>query len=197
MAKISNPAKASISDETNICIGFTEYTSIAKGVEACDAMIKAAEIEVLFSKPVCAGKYITLISGFVGAVKPSVQAALDIAKGSCIDHIIIPNIHPRVFPALTGTTQITNWDAIGVVETFTMSSCLRASDLAVKSGEVELIEIRLGVGLGGKAYFTLTGEVSAVESAVKEGAEYAKELGTLVSTVIIPRPTEEMRRFIL
>jgi len=184
-------------DEMNICIGFTEYTSVAKGVEACDAIIKRAQVDVLFSKTICAGKYITLISGFVEAVKSSVQSALDIAGGSCIDRIVIPNVSPKVFPALTGTSPVRKWDAIGVLETFTMASTLMGADIAVKAGEVDLIEIRLGVGLGGKAFFTLTGEVSAVESAIRGATDYATDLGTLVSSVIIPRPADDLKRFLM
>ena len=34
-------------------IGFLELNSIAKGVEAADAILKAAEVELIFAKPVC------------------------------------------------------------------------------------------------------------------------------------------------
>jgi microcompartment protein CcmL/EutN len=179
-------------DEMNICVGLTEYTSIAKGIEAADAMIKRAEVKLIFSKPVCAGKYITMITGRVEAVKSSVQSALDIAGANCIDHLIIPNIHPKVLPAFFGTQEIKRWDALGVIETFTIASCVVASDLAAKAGEIDLVEIRLGVGLGGKAYVVMTGEIADVESAVSAGSLYAKEHGTLVNSIIIPRPHKDL-----
>lgn len=37
-------------------IGFLELNSIAKGIEAADAVLKAAEVELIFSKAVCPGK---------------------------------------------------------------------------------------------------------------------------------------------
>ena len=48
-------------------IGFLELNSIAKGVEAADYILKAAEVELLFAKPVCPGKYNVLFCGEVYA----------------------------------------------------------------------------------------------------------------------------------
>ncbi len=183
--------------ESSICIGLTEYTSIAKGIEAADAMIKKAEVKLLFSKPVCAGKYITMITGFVEAVRSSVAEALEIAGSSCVDHLIIPNLHHKVLPAFFGTAEVKKLDAIGVIETFTIASCIVASDIAAKTGEIELVEIRLGVGLGGKAYVVITGEIADVESAIFNGANYAREHGTLVNSIIIPRPHKEIGLYIM
>ena len=52
----------------NNAIGGVELSSIAKGLEAADAMLKASEITLLVSRSVCPGKYIILVSGEVGAV---------------------------------------------------------------------------------------------------------------------------------
>src|SRR3989337_2137483 len=47
---------------------------------------------------------------------------------------------------------------------------VRASDAAVKAANVRLIELRLAMALGGKAFVTLTGSVAAVGSAIEAGA---------------------------
>ena len=52
-------------------IGILESNSIAKGIEAADAILKAADTSLLFSKPVCPGKYTTLFYGDVAAVQAS------------------------------------------------------------------------------------------------------------------------------
>jgi microcompartment protein CcmL/EutN len=62
---------------------------------------------------------------------------------------------------------------------------------------VKLIEIRLAMALGGKAFVTLTGPVGAVESAVAAGAEVVSRAGLLVNTVVIPSPRKELLRDIL
>ena len=44
-------------------IGFLEFSSIAKGIEAADTVLKAAAVDVLFAHPVCPGKYSLLFAG--------------------------------------------------------------------------------------------------------------------------------------
>ena len=173
-------------------IGLLEFTSIAKGIEATDAMIKAAEVRLLVAKTICSGKFLTIVSGLVQAVQDSVNAGLNISGPSCVDHIIIPNLHQDVIPALTASTGATLGEALGVIETYTVASAIKAADIAAKSGDVRLLEIRPAVGLGGKSFVTITGDVASVESAVEQGAEYPKSLGVLLQKVVIPHPFRKM-----
>ena len=53
---------------------------------------------------------------------------------------------------------------------------------------MEIIEIRLAMALGGKAFVTLTGDISAVRSAVDAGADGVAEKGLLVNKVVIAKP---------
>jgi len=55
-----------------------------------------------------------------------------------------------------------------------------------------LIEIRLAMALGGKAFATLTGDVAAVKAAVDAGAAIVAEKGLLVNKVVIPSPRKEL-----
>ncbi|RKZ33312.1 propanediol utilization protein [bacterium] len=169
-------------------IGLLEFISIAKGFEATDAMIKAAEVKLLLAKTVCSGKFITLISGLVQPVEDSVSAGLNVAKTSCVDHIVIPNLHPDVIPAISATTGASLMEALGIIETYTVASCIKSADIAAKSGEVRLLELRPAVGLGGKSFVTITGDIASVESAVELGAEYPKSRGVLLQKVVIPHP---------
>jgi microcompartment protein CcmL/EutN len=50
----------------------------------------------------------------------------------------------------------------------------------------------LGNGLGGKAYFTFTGNVGAVEASIEAGIEVAEEKGLLVNAEIIPSPSDRL-----
>jgi len=54
-------------------IGLVEFTSIAQGIAAADAMAKTANVEILFAKSICPGKYIVMIGGDVAAVNRSVR----------------------------------------------------------------------------------------------------------------------------
>ncbi|MCL6098390.1 MAG: BMC domain-containing protein, partial [Bacteroidetes bacterium] len=66
------------------------------------------------------------------------------------------------------------------------------ADAAVKAATVRLIEIRLAMALGGKAFCTITGEVAAVQSAVDAGAKVISDRGLLVNKIVIPQPRPEL-----
>ena len=54
------------------------------------------------------------------------------------------------------------------------------------------MEVRLGLGVGGKSYVTLCGEVAAVQASIDAGTVPSKKEGTLVSTCVIPSPRHEI-----
>ena len=173
-------------------IGLIELTSIAAGFEVADAMLKAAEVELILSRTICSGKYMVLIGGDVAAVTSSVEAGSITGRGSVIDTFVIPNVHPSVFPAIAGTSNVNLLEALGIVESFSVASLIEAADAAVKAAKVQLIELRLAMALGGKAFVTLTGEVAAVQAAVDAGAAVVAQKGLLVNKVVIPQPRKEL-----
>lgn len=178
-------------------IGLIEYSSIAKGIGSADAMVKAADVELVLSRTICSGKYMNLVAGDVQAVRQSIADGEIYGAESIIDTFVIPNMHPDVFPAMSGSTQLVKLDALGIIESFSVASLIEAADAAAKAAEVKLIEIRLAMALGGKAFVTLTGAVGAVESAVDAGKEVVSAAGMLVNTVVIPSPSKELLRDIL
>ena len=57
------------------------------------------------------------------------------------------------------------------METATVAATIEAADAGVKGARVELLELRLGDGLGGKGYLLFDGLVSDVEAAVAIAVE--------------------------
>lgn len=178
-------------------IGMIELNSIAKGIEATDFMIKAAAVELLFSKAICPGKFIILITGDVAAVEAAMDTGLSNGGVFVVDHLMLPRIHPQVIYAINATTAVEQMNALGVMEFFSVAAAVTAADIAVKTAQVELIEIRLGVGIGGKSFVTLTGDVSAVTEAVEGGVRFAQEQGMLVYRAVIPSPRKELFQSLL
>jgi len=82
--------------------------------------------------------------------------------------------------------------ALGVVETFSASSIIDCADAAVKAADVILFRIHLAMAIGGKGFFSCTGDVAAVQAAVEAGARMASEDGILVNKVVIPAPRPEL-----
>lgn len=181
----------------NLAIGLLELNSIAKGIETCDAMLKATDVEIFTVQCVCPGKYIILVSGDVADVNSSVSAGLEIASGFLVDHLLIPSVDMQIFSAITATSDIRPVHAIGIIETFSVASIIIAADAAAKSADIDLMEIRMAQGIGGKSFLTLTGDVGAVKEAIKAGCDSINDKGVLVSQVVIPSPHEKLIRNLL
>ncbi|RJP26200.1 MAG: BMC domain-containing protein [Candidatus Omnitrophota bacterium] len=175
-------------------IGMIEFSSIGIGFEAEDAMLKASNVQLLVARTICSGKYIVIVGGDVADVKSSVDAGLEITNDAVIDHLVIPNVHESLFPALSTAVTLTpdKAQALGIVETFNVASILEAADAAAKAAEVTLFRIHIAMAIGGKGFLLLTGDVSSTKAAVDAAASVAKQRGVLVSRVVIPRPREEM-----
>jgi microcompartment protein CcmL/EutN len=173
-------------------IGLLETNSVAKGVECADDMIKAAEVVLLMARSACPGRYMVMIAGDVAAVEDAVDAGKEMAGEFLVDTFVIPNVHPAVFPALSCSTEITQIEALGIIETYTVASCITAADAAVKAGDVDLIEIRCATGLAGKSFVTLTGDVASVNAAVEAGVAQIQDEGLIQSHVVIPSLSKEL-----
>lgn len=177
-------------------IGVIEVSSIARGIEICDQMIKASKVFVIDALPMCPGKYVIIIGGDVANVKNSVDVAANSAKESLVDKLLIPNIDEQIFKAINNSNDIEKIEALGIIETFSVSSGIQAADTAVKAANVKLIEVRLSRGMGGKSFILLTGSVGDVKAAVSAGCEAPREEGLLVGFSVIPSPHEELKSFI-
>lgn len=173
-------------------IGLVEFSSISKGIYAADQMVKTAEVEIVTAQTICPGKYIALVQGEVAAVQNSVQAGVKAAEEYLVDSLIIPNIHEDIFPAITGTTAPEGISALGIFETFSVAAMIVAADQILKAAELEAIEIRLGTGLGGKSFFTFTGDVASVKTGIGAGLASAADHGLVVNAEVIPAPSEKL-----
>ena len=169
-------------------LGMIETNSIPAGIEAGDAMLKAADVALTTAQPVCAGKYIVIISGSVAAVEASVAAGVAIAAEVLVDSIVIPNVHEQVIQAIGACSEAPASGALGLIETFSLASAILCADAAVKAADVSLIEIRLGRGLGGKSFITMIGQVSAVRFAVQAAENLEEVKGMVARTAVIPSP---------
>lgn len=174
------------------CLGLIELSSIAGGFLVTDAMLKAADVELMLARTICSGKYMVLVGGDVAAVQAAVGAGLEAGDFSVIDSFVIPNVHESVFPALSGNHRGARLEALGIVESFSVASLIEAADAAAKSACVELLEVRLAMAMGGKAFFTVTGDVASVQTAVEAGAAVVGAKGLLVNKVVIANPRPEL-----
>ncbi len=175
-------------------IGLIELSSVASGFESADTMLKAGNVRLLLSRSICSGKYMVLIGGETAAVESAVAAGAEAANGCLIDSFVIPNVHPDVFVALSRTEPVQPTGALGILESFNVATLIQAADAAAKAAAVTLLEIRLAMALGGKAFCTMTGDVASVQASVAAGRQVIAEAGVLVNAVVISRPHPDVYR---
>ena len=180
-------------------LGFLELSSISRGLFLTDVVLKKAPVRIIASQPVSSGKHVLLYIGDVASVDEGHKAALENADGTILKDILIPGVHPQLAPFLdsiwnllpVGATRGPVADSVGIVESLTLAGAILSADRALKAAQVSLCRMRLGQGIGGKAFYVLTGRQEDVEAALEAAKQTLSEVESFVRTDIIPRPDME------
>jgi microcompartment protein CcmL/EutN len=146
-------------------IALIELSSVAAGAYAADRMVKRSPVELLHTGTVQPGKFLILIGGGTAEVEESYREGMQVAAENIIDEVFLPQVHRRVIVALEGDRQFKKYESLVVLETSTVAAIIRATDAAAKGAMVEVAELRLGSGLGGRGLAILTGDRTDVEAA--------------------------------
>lgn len=176
-------------------LALLEFSSIAAGVQAGDAMVKRATLEVIHAGTIQPGRFLVLIGGEVAEVEEALKAGKAAAPDVLRDHLFLPGVHPDVVRALGGGRTLKQDDALGIIETCTVPAAIQAADKGVKGAQVSLMEIRLADGLDGKGLVFFSGLVADVEAAL-EIADQALEANQKVRQVVISQLHSEMAKII-
>jgi microcompartment protein CcmL/EutN len=164
-------------------IALIEFDSIATGIRAGDAMVKRAPLTFLRTGTVQKGRYLVLIGGDTASVEESLEEGLGVGGEEMVDKVYLPHVHPTVFAAVQGVRQLGDYESLGIIETSTVASIIRAADL---------LEIRLANGMAGKGLALVTGKVADVEMAVSIGTEVIGERNLWTRNTVIPSLHGEM-----
>ena len=177
-------------------IGLIEVSSIATGYVAQDAMLKAADVQLLLARTICSGKYLVVVGGDVAAVSASVDAGAARCVGSLIDRRVITHVHPDVFPAIGLSVEVPagRARALGIVETFSASGVIEVADAAAKCADITLFRVHLAMAVGGKGFVLMTGDIASVEAAVQAGSQVAADDGMLAGRAVVSAPAKELFR---
>ncbi|MSQ01090.1 MAG: BMC domain-containing protein [Myxococcales bacterium] len=178
-------------------LALLELTSVSRGYRVLDWMVKEAPVTVVEANLVEPGKYLILFGGGVAETQASFDGGVLRAEGVILDRLLLPFAHPRIWACLAGQEDLRNPDCIGIVEGAAVSSVIEAADRSAKEAEVVLAGLRVTGGLGGKAYYVVTGTQNAVEAAVHCGRELLEQRGRLVDTQVIPRAHVEFLPWVL
>lgn len=172
-------------------VGLVETATIARGLVVADAMVKRSPVALAFARPVTPGKHVVVVTGGVAEVEEAMTAGLETAGESLVDKLFLPQAHVGLLRALGGGRRVAGLASLGIVEVRSVSAALLAADAACKAGEVELCELRLEGGLGGKAYFIVSSTLDLVEAALWE-VERVLDPALLVTRELIAAPHDDL-----
>lgn len=178
-------------------IGMIEFKTVSAGITAADQMVKTSEVELLEAQTVCPGKYIALIAGDLSAVRAAIDRAEKTRPDELIGSFVLGNPDASIFPAIYGSSQIEEINALGILETYDAASIIVAADIAAKTAIVKLIELRIAKGMCGKSYMLITGEVAACEAAIQKAKVSVGERGMFLDSSVIARPDAQLCKSIL
>jgi len=170
---------------------------VPTGLRALDALIKEAPVELIRTGTVQPGRYLILFGGQVEPVQRSVRKATWVAGDALEDVVFLPWAEERIHPAIREGAR--RWpcpgDTLGVLQNGTPPTLIRAVDRALKGALVDLVELRVADGLGGKAIATVWGETPDVEAAIELAEEaFARGRGHDATTSIIRRADWEVEQ---
>jgi len=172
-------------------LGIVEVKSIAGGVELADAMMKAADVELLRASTICSGRYLIFVAGDRAAVTSSVTMARESGR-ALTGSYIISNASPELLKVLQRDGIPDKNQAIGIVECRKVAAGIAAADSAAKRSAIQLLRLVTGQGINGKSYFVLSGDVASVNEATETAAAALGK--NLVEAVVIPRPNASVIR---
>ncbi len=170
-------------------LAIVEFSDIPTGVFATDAMLKKAPIAFVKCGTISRGRYLTLIGGTTASVEEALAEGVDLGGDQVLDRIMLADVHPRVYDAIVGARRPVGTGALALIETDTVASNVRAAEVALKSTNVELVEIRLAdSGLSGKGVSIYQGDLYQIQEAVEVAIRFLDEAGVPSRQRIIPSP---------
>ena len=178
-------------------LGVLEIGTIARGVVVADAALKRAPAVLLSSRAVSGGKHLVMLEGGVAEVEEAMTAGKLAAGTVLLDSVELPAADDQVWPMLGAPVAPPDWtddpdaEAVVIIETSTVCAAIAAADAACKISHVTVRDVRLAIDLAGKAYFTLTGSLDAIESASQAARDAAD--AKLVGAEIIAQPSPDLR----
>jgi microcompartment protein CcmL/EutN len=181
-------------NESNLAI--VEFKSIAMGIYVTDYMLKEASVSIVLATTLCPGKYLTIVEGDVSAVEKALNVANQTGMKEVYSSQAVNAIKKEVTLALSGLVRQTLSDSMAIIESQNMAKLIGAADISIETSDVEIVELRLGKGCGVNSFCIITGNLTAVEEAVKSSVSFLKDEGAMIAYRILKNPDRDILRWL-
>ncbi|MGL5655559.1 MAG: BMC domain-containing protein [Fusobacteriaceae bacterium] len=180
----------------NKALGLIEFSKIPQGIYHLDQINKGNFVTTLYSASVCPGKFIALIEGNLSAVSQAIEKVQKNSE-SLIDTFVLGNPSEELLKGVMGIKgELMPQESIAVLEGFTVASLIEAADIALKTAQVKLIQLKLARGICGKSYYIIGGNLSEVSHALESSKIFLEEKGMYLDSSVISNPSPETIRSI-
>ena len=178
-------------------LGLIETVGMVPAIYGADAMLKAADVDLIAYENVGSTLVTIMVKGDVAAVRASVEAGK--AYASSIGKLTAHNVMPRPIRPVGDIARIYSvedepsghMNALGLIETFGIVYIMEAADAMVKAADVELIGFENVAS--GYISVLVQGDVGACQAAVAAGVKAVEAMDTTVySSCVIPTPHRDL-----
>lgn len=191
-SKWGSISKKEVRRKMDKAMGMLEYKTVSTGILAADLLVKQARVEIVKAQIVCPGKYIIIFRGEIGAIQGAIETVKITYPEKLLDSFLLGNPHESIFSAIYGRRDIKKIGVLGILETRSAAAIFVAADEAVKTADIRLIKIRVASGMCGKSYVFLTGEVAAVQTAVKRARLVVNKKGMYLDSSVLANLDEKL-----
>ena len=180
-------------------LGLIETVGMVPAIYGADAMLKAADVDLIAYENVGSTLVTIMVKGDVAAVRASVEAGK--AYASSIGKLTAHNVMPRPIRPVGDIARIYSvedepsghMNALGLIETFGIVYVMEAADAMVKAADVELIGFENVAS--GYISVLVQGDVGACQAAVAAGVKAVEAMDTTVySSCVIPTPHRDLAK---
>lgn len=173
-------------------IGALEFRSISKGIGVSDEIVKKSNVEIIFFRTICPGKFLVIVTGDEGEINEAIDYGESISDNSLVDSFKVHAVSPSIIDAFKNkytSKEITN--ALGIMETMKVCAGIKALDFTLKSSDVILAKMQMAFGIGGKLVYFVTGTLSSVKYGLENGKSILDE-NEYANISIIASPSKEL-----
>ncbi|MFQ9695855.1 MAG: BMC domain-containing protein [Zhenhengia sp.] len=83
----------------NKSIGALEFRSISKGIEVSNEIVKKANVEIIYFKTICPGKFLVIVTGDEGEVNEAIDYGVMIAENTLVDSFKVHAVSTPIIAA--------------------------------------------------------------------------------------------------
>lgn len=170
-----------------------EFRSIGTGFIYLDEITKNFNVKIEKTGILCPGKYMIVCSGIQGEIG-SLDSYLDTLKDKYLDtsisKILVSGVSVNILEKLNKSIEFNGKKAksLGLIEFSNSIRAIEIADFLEDESPVEIITIRIGVGMCNKGIVFFKGDTSAVKNSVIKVKQ--KNLKELISAEVINSPSE-------